>query len=114
MSSSQETPPLGEPDPVFLHSRSEALIIFLIWLATFAWTVPYCYFNGFGKIADSSELQLVLGFPSWVFWGIGMPWLIADLLTIWLCFFRMTDDDLEPTAEQLATSREAGLMKEPS
>ena len=35
-----------------------------------------------------------MGMPRWVFWGIFMPWLFVDAVTIWFVFFFMKDDDL--------------------
>ena len=82
-----------ELDPVYEHSRREALLIFCVWALTFAWSVPYCYLYGFDAV-DPTTLQTIWGIPSWVFWGIACPWLVADLFTVWLCFFYMRDDDL--------------------
>jgi hypothetical protein len=32
--------------------------------------------------------------PSWVFWGIMVPWAACALFTFWFAGFFMTDDDL--------------------
>ena len=84
----------GVFDPVFLHSRREALIIFLVWVVALAWAVPYCYLEGYAPIAEG-ELQTIWGIPAWVFWGIGVPWLVADLFTVWFCLSHMADDDVK-------------------
>jgi hypothetical protein len=86
-------------DPVFLHSRREAVIIFCVWLAALLWTVPYCYLNGFTQNFEFQQFETVLGIPHWVFWGVAMPWLAADAFTIWFCFFYMVDDDLGEEGE---------------
>lgn len=86
-----------EYDPVFLHSRREAAIIFGVWIVALVWAVPYCYLNGYldsGARVDPESLRTVWGIPSWVFWGIAVPWLAADVFTIWFCFCYMQDDDL--------------------
>lgn len=83
-----------ERDPVFLHSRREALIIFCAWLAGLVWAVPYCYTNGYIGNVDPENVKTILGIPSWVFWGIAVPWLVADIFTTWFVFFYMADDDL--------------------
>ncbi len=93
-------------DPVFIHSRREAIVIFCVWAAAALWTVPYCYLNGYGVAPEN--LETVWGVPSWVFWGIGLPWLVADVVTIWLCFGYIQNDDLgeahegEDLAEEIA------------
>ena len=81
-------------DPVFLNARREAVLIFLIWLAAMLWTVPYCYINGFTPPAAGEKVATVGGIPAWVFWGIGAPWMVANVLTIGFCLFIMKDDDL--------------------
>jgi len=83
-----------EPDPLFVNSRKEAIIIFLVWLSALLWAVPYCYINGFrGDVAfDPATLKMVWGIPNWVFWGIAVPWVIADLATIAFCYYMANDD----------------------
>jgi hypothetical protein len=87
-------------DPVFLHARREAVVMLLVWAASFAWTVPYCYFNGYDAPGDLAQLQLVLGMPAWVFWGILVPWIVFGVIAILLCLYFIQDDDLEPAASQ--------------
>jgi hypothetical protein len=38
--------------------------------------------------------------PSWVFWGVLVPWLVADLFALWFCFFFMADDPLRDAEEE--------------
>ena len=83
-----------EYDSVFLNSRREAIVIFLIWLVAMLWTVPYCYLKGFTPPAPGELIETVAGIPAWVFWGIGLPWMIANVATISFCLFIMRDDDL--------------------
>jgi len=111
MSDSAETQnAVIEYDPTFLHSRREAAIIFGVWATALVWSVPYCYFNGYSTLASPEELQTILGIPSWVFWGVGFPWLLADVFTVWFCFFYMADDDLGEEASDAgsASSSDAG------
>lgn len=86
-----------EFDPVFINSRREAILITVVWLCAMLWSVPYCYINGYPVNFDSDTFQTVWGIPAWVFWGIGVPWVVANMLTIAFCVFVMKDDDLEPT-----------------
>ena len=80
-------------DPVFLSARREALIIFAIWIVALLWAVPYCYFAGYG-ISSGDQLETVLGVPSWAFWGIAAPWIVANAFTVWFCLRFMRDDPL--------------------
>lgn len=82
-------------DPVFVHSRREAMLILIVWAVCFAWTVPYCYFTGFQTTAaEDWQLSLTWGMPSWVVWGVAVPWLIAGVVSIAICLFVIEDDDL--------------------
>src|SRR5262245_69702 len=82
----QDSPPAPpDPDPeyrvphsgrvedrVYLSSRREALVVLVVFVLSMIWTVGYCYLYGYG--GDIRQLKFVLGFPSWVFWGVVMPW----------------------------------------
>ena len=102
-----------EYDPVFLHARREAIVIFCFWLVALVWSVPYCYFYGYAEEVDAATFSTVMGIPSWLFWGIGLPWLAADVATTWFCFAFMKDDDLGHAADE-APLDEASKADSPS
>ena len=89
----------SEFDPAFLHSRREAIIIFCLWLAGLIWAVPFCYLNGYEQEFDPQTFSTTWGIPTWLFWGILVPWIGANLFTAWFCFGYMKDDDLGETDE---------------
>lgn len=97
-----------EVDPVFINSKREAWIILGLWVAALLWSVPYCYMNGFSSGVDPESIETTMGIPSWVFWGIALPWLVADIFTVWFCLSYMKEDDLgvahegEDLAEEIA------------
>jgi fatty acid desaturase len=95
-----------ELDPVFLNGRREALAVFVTWLAAFLWAVPYCATHAYTPV-DPQNLKTLWGIPEWTFWGIFLPWLVADVVTIWLCFGYMRDDELDP--ETPLSSDESGV-----
>ena len=92
----QATKPRGdepvEYDPLFLNARREAIIIFCLWLTALIWAVPFCYLNGYDY--DPETFSTTRGIPTWLFWGILVPWIVADVFTMWFCFCYMKDDDL--------------------
>lgn len=94
-----------EPDPIFVDSLNEAGWILLMWLSCFVWTLTVCLTFGYQRDVQPSTFETVLGIPAWVAWGIGLPWLLADIVTIWFCLFRMKDGDL---GESDKTAAEAG------
>lgn len=86
----------SEWDPVYLHARKEAVLILAVWFLALLWTLPMSYFNGFESQVDIEQVSFIFGMPKWVFWGIGLPWMMANLITIWFCFFYFSEDDLDP------------------
>jgi hypothetical protein len=93
------------------HARREAAIVLTVWALALAWVVGYCYLHGYRHDEDSAvvrwglaeprtadNLNLIAGFPDWVFVGIVVPWLLCTAFTLVFCFF-MTDDDLGPPRE---------------
>jgi len=95
--------PLDRPpdDPVFLHSRREALVIVALWAACLVWPVPYCYLNGYTAPATPEELPIVWGMPAWVFYGIALPWAVAGVASIVMCLWFIQDDDLGQADDEL-------------
>ena len=98
------TPPY---DTTFLNARREAALIFAAWVVFFLWSVPFCYHFGYGDGAATPGT--LWGIPTWVAWGIAVPWLLADVFTIWLVTRYMGDDDLgENDGETVAGEVQAG------
>lgn len=84
------------PDPVYVHSRREAALILLIWAASLAWTVGYCWMNGY----EQASPPLVLGMPRWVFWGVLAPWVVAAAASVVFAHRVMILDDLGENEEE--------------
>jgi len=97
------------PDPVFVQSLRESGVILLTWLACFVWTFTYCTRYGYPTDVDPAAFPTVLGMPSWVVWGIVLPWSLANIVTLLFCFGFMQDATLEPddVAEQTAAPSRA-------
>ena len=101
-SSSNSSSDEFELDPVFLNSRREACAIFGLWFLCFIWAVPVAYMLGYGQDITPGSVPTVFGVPRWIFWGIVCPWLVADVITTWLCFRFIRNDDLGVAPEELA------------
>ena len=41
-----------------------------------------------------NDLEISFGMPSWVFWGVGLPWLTTMLISIGFALVGIQDDDL--------------------
>lgn len=80
-------------DRLLSSSRREALFCLATWCAAAIYTIVYCALHGYGRSLD--EMQFVLGFPDWVFWGVLTPWSVCLVLSIWFACRFMTDEDLD-------------------
>ncbi len=102
------SPPTSEQerlDPVVVHARREAVVILAAFGACLVWSVTSCYLTGYGAPGEA-ELSTVLGMPSWVFWGVLVPWLAADVFGFWFCFFYMADDPLGESEDETEVGSE--------
>ena len=84
-------------DPVVQHSRREAIIIGLAWLASTLYCCLYSWWAGYGTAEHpltKADVRPILGIPSWAFWGYIVPWGVCAAFTVWFAGFYMVDDDL--------------------
>jgi hypothetical protein len=107
-------PPDREPDRLLKNARREAIIIGVVWFAAMTYCCTYCYLFGYirpGHPLGPQDVRPVLGMPSWIFWGIMVPWAVCALLTFWFAGFYMADDDLgeDHTPDLEEKIREGGL-----
>ncbi len=84
-----ETEPVFTPDPEFLRARREAWFILLAWAVCMVWTVGYAGFFGYNQPAG--DVERVLGWPAWVFWGVAVPWGAATAFSIAFALRGMKD-----------------------
>jgi hypothetical protein len=76
------------------NSLREAKWIMVIWFLSSVWTIGYCSLYGFQSI-DPAHLSMILGMPSWVFWGVAVPWLVTTLASIGFAMGLIREDDLD-------------------
>ena len=103
-----------ETDPVLKNARREAIVIGIVWFAAMAYCCGYCYLFGYirpDRPLGQEDVRPILGMPSWVFWGIMVPWAVSAVFTFWFAGFRMADDDMgkDHTPELEQDIREGGL-----
>lgn len=79
-------------DPVYVNTRREAFIILAVWATCLVYTVTYCRL--FGYNLPPEQITITFGMPSWVFYGVLLPWIAAGVFSIVYSLFFMTDDDL--------------------
>ena len=86
---------LYQLDPVFVHSRREALVVVGIFFVFATCTLTTAFTLG-SRVSDGEPgVPTFLGMPTWVFWSIVAPWVVANIITGWFCFYYMSDDELD-------------------
>jgi len=100
-------PTKREFDATFRNSRREAAWILTMWAACLLWTITYC--SAFAYSPETAADNLVMGLPSWVFWGVAAPWVTAGITSIAFALLAIKDDDLgdESSPKPPATAEEA-------
>jgi len=96
--------PARPEDPVLVSARREALVVLGMWLTALLWTVGYCALFGY---RTEAEPDLVLGIPSWVVWGIFVPWTICTCVSSLLATYFIRDADLGEDPDEKRSDHEA-------
>ncbi len=96
-----------EPDPIFIDSLRESGWILLMWACCFVWTLVTCLSHGYQQDVNPQTFKTVYGIPAWVAYGIVLPWLVADVVTIWFCIFKMKDGDLGESDDEPVSASSA-------
>jgi hypothetical protein len=102
MSQPHASPPPGtfapRTDPVLRAAWREALVVFTLWGAALIWSVGYCALFAYppkDQLAEAAaKLTFTLGFPTWVFWGIVVPWVLCAIVSFFISRFVICDADL--------------------
>ena len=97
----------------YRNSLREMRFVTILWFLAFAWTLSYCYLNGYQHAPDAwvvksglatprtpQNLKLVFGMPDWVAYGILAPWLACSAITVVFGKYCMRDDDLGVDKEE--------------
>jgi phosphatidylserine synthase len=82
----------------FKQAKHELSIFLIGWLFFAAWVIIYSYFNAYKNQAE--EPSITLGMPSWVFWGIAIPWICATAFTVYISLFVIKDQEFTTEEEQ--------------
>ena len=77
--------------PIMESSRREALGVAAVWIIACIWVVGYAILNAY-KVEPTPTL--VMGMPSWVFWGVIVPWFACLAAIVYAAFWGIRDEDL--------------------
>ena len=75
------------------QTLKEVKYLLLAWLFFASWVLIYCGFEAYGQ--DHEDVKITFGMPSWVFWGIAVPWICSISYTIYFSLFVMKDNEHE-------------------
>ena len=82
-------------DPLLKSSLAEMKWIVGVWAITFCWVIGYGMSQGY---AVNDSIETVMGMPSWVVWGVVVPWGFSTVFTTWFAFCKMTDHSFDQEA----------------
>ncbi len=71
-------------------ARREAFYIGGIWCLFAAWVLGYAAWGAYPQ--DPRSMTLTFGLPTWVLWGIALPWCVASAVTIVFCLGVLKDE----------------------
>jgi hypothetical protein len=86
-------------DPLLKSARREAVAALLFWALTLLVTLTVCYCLGYVR-PEKGRPSFILGFPSWVFWGIMLPWAGCLGFGTWFAYGFMKDENLGSEADE--------------
>ncbi len=92
-SAGSETETMLEHDPSYLNSLRELYVMGWLGVISMVWSIGYCALFAY-RPADANEpVRIIAGIPSWVLWGIALPWGVCSVVTIWFALFYIKEDD---------------------
>ena len=92
-------------DPVYLNSKREAIVLLFVMAVFLFWTVGSSYVMGYRSDAETIAAR-VMGMPSWVFWGVLIPWVAATITTIWFSWFFVANDPLGEANDEISAPKD--------
>ena len=85
----------------YKNSLRELVILIAIWGIALAWTIGYCYFNAYWKTGTENQIGTTFGFPTWVFWGVMLPWVLCGIVSVLFALFGIAEDDDDVAGEMI-------------
>ncbi len=96
----------------FRQCLREAWLVIGIWTVGLVWCSTAIITWGYVPVEDRpAEPELILGIPSWVVWGLFVPWFAMTLATWWFAGVFLKDD--EPYMEFPVEDPEEEPLSEP-
>lgn len=87
----------SSPTTLVASARREAILCGIVFVVALVATITTSVRMGYGD--PNTPLEFVLGFPSWVFYGVIVPWAVCTLISGLFSFVIMKDHDLGEAAD---------------
>ncbi len=89
-----------EYDPAYINSLRELYVMGRLWVASLVWSMGYCAIFAYRSPDANEPVTIIWGVPSWVMWGIALPWIVSSVATIWFALFYIREDDADLLAAE--------------
>lgn len=86
---------------ILRNSRREAVFTVIVWVLACLYTVGYA--GLFAYRGPGEQPELIGGMPSWVVWGVVLPWFACTAVTCWYAMCGIVDEDLGEEADTAAS-----------
>jgi hypothetical protein len=96
----------------FQQCFREAKFVGVTWVLMLIFTVTVMISQGYVPVDERPiEPSLILGIPTWVVWGLFIPWFVMILVTWYFAIFYLKDD--EPYMEFPSLENESATNSKP-
>ncbi len=89
-----------EYDPSYLNALRELYVMGRLWVISLVWSMGYCALFAYRSPEANEPVAIIWGVPSWVLWGIALPWGFCSVVTIWFALFYIKEDDADLLAAE--------------
>ena len=89
-----------EYDPAYINALRELYVMGRLWVASLVWSMGYCAIFAYRSPDANEPVTIIWGVPSWVMWGIALPWIASSVATIWFALFYIREDDADLLAAE--------------
>ena len=104
-----------EYDPAYLNALRELKIMACFGALSLLWTIGYCSLYAYQTVdQQGAQIPMTWGIPSWVVWGIALPWATSGLFTICFALFYIKEDDADLLAAEAAQYQSHAPSENPS
>ena len=84
----------------YRRSLAEMWTVLAVWALAGVWTIAVSFALGLRVRPEQLSFPLGLGIPHWVLWGVVVPWIVCNAVTVVMCFWGIEDIPLDSEADR--------------